>query len=759
MLSSKEIAKIDFTKPEPPPATHSSKHALKRARRQARKALQPKPHNKREPDALSSLELNTLDELALSTSEALRSILDNSLDLPESTLLCMAESREFDDLVDLGKSHFNYAILSILRRRLPSKALSRGSLTVGNPTANHELRWDTCPRPKIFDSVCDRANEWVVCLHIGGVLTIRRLRPLHETEESTDDDDTKKVLIAIRTDTPVENNSEQPSMRGPLKRRYSPPTGKENLALLPQSPKREIKRRKSVNGPPSGVESDLGNISYLSPYFIQLTYTMQELGPADALPILPSSDTQGSEGKSASAVTSLEPCLSVMPTITVSEPDANQPKQAEAKASDPRAESPSPGDFSPPATDHPLPDSRLSEHATSPQAIVVSQSLEADAEVTKGVEAEGSVPRDESSSGNNFSLGDEGALKKLKGLKRVQAIQNAIIAALLDPKFKLVFQNLANEVWKILLSNSWIRDPFETCGDAAMHVVLTELLIERPRKDVKGPSIRKGIIAPVLSNATFLNLLLSRRFVTYDAARLVKKYPGNAFEVFAGALAAFYSLGDLKSWSGVALEPAIAAAIETLLEFDAAMPSKADEDGPSLPEDQQKQKAFPAKKQRSKKNIRVDLAPLPDKSQRRRKAKKIINGTLHAPSPQEAQAELAPVLSSDLSTTLGAPQPSFAAGFQEFSFAHPVPEASSSAHFSEPSPLQINGRPPFVFDPLEWLEQEYCQQHICIETVGRAYIVLQNKHEPLTGSYISSYPNSGLGLLEQSEAEQMTRGK
>jgi hypothetical protein len=58
----------------------------------------------------------------------------------------------------------------------------------------------------------------------------------------------------------------------------------------------------------------------------------------------------------------------------------------------------------------------------------------------------------------------------------------------------------------------------------------------------------KAILGPLLSNSTFLHILLKQRYLTPEAAGESPKYPGNALEILAGALAIFMSLEDVATW-------------------------------------------------------------------------------------------------------------------------------------------------------------------------------------------------------------------
>lgn len=77
--------------------------------------------------------LKTLPDLVECAKRALSTMQTNSFEIPAGKLKIINDGLEFrrlHDLMDLGKSYLAYLIVAILRRRLPSKVLSRGSLTV-----------------------------------------------------------------------------------------------------------------------------------------------------------------------------------------------------------------------------------------------------------------------------------------------------------------------------------------------------------------------------------------------------------------------------------------------------------------------------------------------------------------------------------------------------------------------------------------------------------------------------------------------------
>ncbi|KAJ6553510.1 hypothetical protein DFH09DRAFT_1318899 [Mycena vulgaris] len=147
-------------------------------------------------------------------------------------------------------------------------------------------------------------------------------------------------------------------------------------------------------------------------------------------------------------------------------------------------------------------------------------------------------------------------------------IQNKIMATEFtsDP-FKDI-PILSIPMWNILLGDVDTRNPLETCGDAAMQVVMSEIVIEKANElqEVKDrKAVKSSLIGPLLSNATFLHLVSQR---SYFIGHTLPKYPGNAWEVYAGALARDASLSALKSVVEVAFEPLIAAALDARSEYE-----------------------------------------------------------------------------------------------------------------------------------------------------------------------------------------------
>ncbi|KAJ7683224.1 hypothetical protein B0H17DRAFT_1333353 [Mycena rosella] len=137
---------------------------------------------------------------------------------------------------------------------------------------------------------------------------------------------------------------------------------------------------------------------------------------------------------------------------------------------------------------------------------------------------------------------------------RSRWIQNSIIIAASNPTFATQLPPIPREGWTMALGTPTVRDPLETCGDAALHVALTELVMAQLKDIHDGDMIRKAILGP------------------YDTSHPTPKFPGNAFEVFAGALALFVSFISLKDWVGVDFDPFIRAAVRACKEFNSAPP-------------------------------------------------------------------------------------------------------------------------------------------------------------------------------------------
>ncbi|KAJ7900878.1 hypothetical protein B0H13DRAFT_2336293 [Mycena leptocephala] len=152
-------------------------------------------------------------------------------------------------------------------------------------------------------------------------------------------------------------------------------------------------------------------------------------------------------------------------------------------------------------------------------------------------------------------------------MKQQKFIQTSIMGVPFDATAFPTFPELSSVLWDTVLGKPEKRDPLETYGDAAMHVV--------EEKDSEGglPLIHstslnifdQATLQPLLSNSTFLHFLKSRSFFTGNH---LPKYPGNVFEIFAAALVKHKSLDALEEWIKAAFAPVITAAIDAAERFD-----------------------------------------------------------------------------------------------------------------------------------------------------------------------------------------------
>ncbi|KAJ6483713.1 hypothetical protein C8R47DRAFT_1280876 [Mycena vitilis] len=161
----------------------------------------------------------------------------------------------------------------------------------------------------------------------------------------------------------------------------------------------------------------------------------------------------------------------------------------------------------------------------------------------------------------------------------VQNTQNGIIAACATADYTTEFPALPPAAWGLLLGDAVTRDPLEICGDAGMHVVLTEILLDRLENDPEGMIIckvrcsssfqvpiminRRAITAALLTNCSFLHILLRKGYVSPEEAERAPKYAGNAFEIFDAAVIIFVSIESLNTWVKKVFQPLIKAAIQT----------------------------------------------------------------------------------------------------------------------------------------------------------------------------------------------------
>ncbi|KAJ7127378.1 hypothetical protein C8R43DRAFT_1210924 [Mycena crocata] len=157
-------------------------------------------------------------------------------------------------------------------------------------------------------------------------------------------------------------------------------------------------------------------------------------------------------------------------------------------------------------------------------------------------------------------LGPNVAKEERRQVKEI--IQNTILCTrVLEPQ---KYPKIAPALWVLMLSGPASRDPLETCGDAALQIAITVIVIDRTsglewsvRKQ-----ILEDVIPPLLSNATFWHIARSHQL--FSGSKL-SKLQANAWEIFAGALARGGSIADLVAWVVLTCDPIIEAAIDARL--------------------------------------------------------------------------------------------------------------------------------------------------------------------------------------------------
>ncbi|KAJ7631875.1 hypothetical protein DFH06DRAFT_1337399 [Mycena polygramma] len=121
-----------------PPAPHS-KHQRKRQKAHKKSqatdtpnVVQKRESRKRVKGAGVGTGKGSLEVLTDTTRRALVALPSRRIELPDGAgaTTQQANGRTFGELVERGKSHFSYAIVAILHKRLPAEVLSRGSLTL-----------------------------------------------------------------------------------------------------------------------------------------------------------------------------------------------------------------------------------------------------------------------------------------------------------------------------------------------------------------------------------------------------------------------------------------------------------------------------------------------------------------------------------------------------------------------------------------------------------------------------------------------------
>ncbi|KAK7017375.1 hypothetical protein R3P38DRAFT_1324744 [Favolaschia claudopus] len=323
-------------------------------------------------------------------------------------------------------------------------------------------------------------------------------------------------------------------------------------------------------------------------------------------------------------------------------------------------------------------------------------------------------------------------------------IQNTIMCTAFDSTPCPAFPEVSVQLWDAILSSAAKRDPLETIGDAAMYVVMLEVLIELVEAMVpegKRVYVRSVLIQPLLSNATFLHYLRTRSIFTEES---LPKYPGNTFEVLAGAIILCQSLLVLKNWVRDTFRPVINGVIAVALVYkddgakrrevakaqhrdkhprddtdSAEVPAKKRARGPELPSKKGEQKRLALELKRLKRVVKRERKLL----QKLRQGKANVTIQVHEPIARRTRSQLCKGSSTTASASAALnPTPSTSCPSQNTnppsypplnaSFTFTVPFPTSTQDTYDPMPpmvLPVNGSqytPLFFEEPSRTVEAE-----------------------------------------------------
>ncbi|KAJ7183405.1 hypothetical protein C8R46DRAFT_1307911 [Mycena filopes] len=506
MLTNDEISNLDFIGP----LTSNNLKPSQRERR-ARSKVQEKRQRKRNPAAISSI---TLEGLRAVAHDSLVALGDGHIyPALAQNRVQTAQDSELDALVRLGSSHLYFSVAVIFYEKLPRTILSRASLTVIRSVllsskaltiiaSKFETSRPSNDLPRGFKNKELYAVVGAISIDSGdvGVKAFlsdllgpvakavceagSRLPSLRSGAQSFDDP-TSTILKKIKAHQDV-SELESELLDAGLKRRHSagkendvPASGPSGALLVPTTPERFLKRRKSVHA---------------------------ETAPAPSSSE-PGRTEQGDPGELSNAS------------------EAAVPEQTQG----------------------------VSESATA-----VDGDGDGDEEPEDGENETDAQPQLNEGEGANASTKRK---RKESPNLRDKAIQLAIIHETKKAGFRAWFPKAQPPTWAAILASIDDRDPLETCGDGAMHVVMTELLLALLKDNPDRSEIFRGIHGPLLTNSTFLHFIESARFFKKNNDSDTPKLPGNAFEVFAGAVAILESLSVLREWISAAFHPLFEAAI------------------------------------------------------------------------------------------------------------------------------------------------------------------------------------------------------
>ncbi|KAJ7676252.1 hypothetical protein B0H17DRAFT_1139972 [Mycena rosella] len=517
---------INFTSSTPPPSNSKRTKAHRERKTRTRRT------NLKATTDTAEVISDTLSALGKIGYSALKQL--RRCDFPAAALQVVSENLTDDELSDrlvLGKANVSYALLIILYGRLPKHVLSKGSLTVlrralvhaaglkiiANKFNKPPTRGKKHAMPDIFHLAVaalaqrsrDNVKKFMSEILDPVLKTIQtdaaNLPSLHNGPQILEDD-VRKILVGILS------NDES---SGPLKRRHSPPQEHLSTLLAPTSPKSEIKRRKSFH----------------------ITEEREHLTPAPA----GVRRRNSYHGESEAAAGSEDGCAN--PTeASVPDSPATTPVLVFSDA----------------------PADAIVAPADSPGESAIPEATgKGCAELDKRPLAPGNI-----SNSIEPLMGPPLVVAITPMEKRTRFIQNKIMATKFDPTTFRSFPTLSLAMRSVVLGNTSARNPLETCGDAAMQLVMSEVVIERINR-IQGVEdlqrFKTDIIYPMVSNATFLQVLTSRSYYTGHG---LPKFPGDAWEIFAGALALDKSLDALKDLVKDVFDPLLESAVDGNFEYD-----------------------------------------------------------------------------------------------------------------------------------------------------------------------------------------------
>ncbi|KAF7335807.1 hypothetical protein MVEN_02236700 [Mycena venus] len=527
LLSPAEIAALDFVGFGSSASTRESLSSQKR-KRLSRVRQSKTSSNGQQSKPMEKVKASpTLNALRNSTTLALKSI-PSDRQYPTDAVKCVSEvtADELDELATTGASHVYYWTVDGFHDGLPKRVLTRGSLTavrtaLTSKAGIHTLA-ETFQRPRELQKLQHvklfHAIIGALALGSGGADAAREfvLNSVDSVIQAVRADSEKFSALRLpesrfNDGASIRENASKPVR---LKRRYSP--GKENVPLgsfleAPVTPPRDIKRRKSIHKDAPSQE----------------LYTLDE------------HDVEGDR----------EQNHTTDPSVTLDEDSANgegteKVEVAPNAASDGSAGNELEGEENPATTG--LGTTLEGEDWWKVIDIVDEVAIASRKErKVKGGKPNKNKAQDQHQQASN-------------------AIRLSIINATLEPGFSPTFIDVPTDAWELALGEIDDRDPLETCGDGAMHVVITEILFKVLRTQEHKKDIFKAMHAPLVTNGTFRHVLEAARH--FKATQTTPKYPGNAFEVYAAVLAR-ESLAVLKAWVEQVFKTLIEAAISAWKNF------------------------------------------------------------------------------------------------------------------------------------------------------------------------------------------------